>query len=93
MAFTVFTPSLNSRLLGNFHVHTRVNRGVGCMPEVKSCECRLRVQTKGGDLRKGGASDARYAIVLDRPEARGEAAAAIAAASDIFRDRESFKVA
>ena len=61
--------------------------------EVKSCECRLRVQTKGGDLRKGGASDARYAIVLDRPEARGEAAAAIAAASDIFRDLGSFKVA
>ena len=63
-----------------------------CIPKVKSCECRLR-QTKGGDLRKGGASDARYAIVVDRPEARGEAAAAIAAASDIFRDWESFKVA
>ena len=46
------------------------------------------VQTQGGDLRKGGASDARYAIVLDEPEARGEAAAAIAVASDVFRDEE-----
>ena len=81
------------------HIHTftefKTPWEFPCMyiPKVKSCECRLRVQTKGGDLRKGGASDARYAIVLDRPEARGEAAAAIAAASDIFRDRKSFKVA
>ena len=57
-----------------------------------SSECRhqsSRMQSQGGDLRKGGASDARYAIVVDEPEARGEAAAvAIAVASDVFREYE-----
>ena len=43
-------------------------------------------QTQGGDLRKGGASDARYAIVVEEPKAQGEAAAAIAVASDVFRE-------
>ena len=47
------------------------------------------MQSQGGDLRKGGASDARYAIVVDKPEARGDAAVAIAVASDVFREEEN----
>ena len=61
-----------------------------------SSECRHRrpatpphgMQSQGGDLRKGGASDARYAIVVDKPEARGNAAVAIAVASDVFREEK-----
>ena len=60
----------------------------------KPSECRhcppIALQSQGGDLRKGGASDARYAIVVDEPEARGEVADAIAVANDIFREEMTF---
>ena len=44
------------------------------------------VQKQGDHLRRGGASGARYAIVVEEP--RGAASTATAVASDVFRKED-----